>query len=337
MNPITAFAIALAVCTPVATSQTTFTSPKGLDTTEGNTLFFASTNRVYQGIDASNLKTVAVLKKFAMRRDMGSASSGGASTVDATLTIGETNMGIVHSNPVRNFSVKKTLVFPTKNIIWPDWGAASPTPAPFDFQIPFATTYIYLGVNALVWDLKLQNGTNTGNRFDRDFTFYTTGGKASLSPGCSGFTLAQVMESNGPALTNYGMRLKAGVTNAPPSAPVSLSLAVVDANLTVPGFCAKLHALPLVILPIGVSNASGQVFNCYWNVPFAASLNGFTLITQAFSSLGGGLVLSNGVSSTMPTNAATAGHEAGYVWHSLAGNPNGFVFHGGSIVVQFGT
>jgi hypothetical protein len=338
MYRITAVVLAFAACTHFVPSQaTTFTSPKGLSSTEGNTLFYASTNRVYQGIDATHKGTVWVMKEFAMRRDKVTASTAGASTVDATLTIGETNMTIVHSDPTRNFSVKKTLVFPKKNINWPDWSLASPTPAPFDFKIPFSTSYIYLGLNALVWDLTLENGTNTGNKFDRHFTFYKTGTTALLSAGCASFAHTAVLESNGPALANYGMRLKAGIKGGPPAAPVSISLAVADANATVPGWCAKLHAIPLAILPIGVANSTGQVFNCYWNFPFDVSMNGFSLITQAFSVSGGGLVLSGGRTSIMATNAATTGDEAGYVWHTLGRDPNGFVFHGGSIVVQFGT
>ncbi|MCA8957821.1 MAG: hypothetical protein KDC87_17225, partial [Planctomycetes bacterium] len=69
-----------------------FTSPAGLSSTEGNASFFASTNRRYMGIDASNTTQVATIKSFAMRRDKNSTSSAGASTVDLTLAIGETNM-----------------------------------------------------------------------------------------------------------------------------------------------------------------------------------------------------------------------------------------------------
>ncbi len=338
MYRITAVVLAFAACTHCVASQTTtFTSPKGLAATEGNTLFYASTNRVYQGIDATHKGTVRVIKEFAMRRDKVTASTPGASTVDATLTIGETNMTMVHSDPTRNFSVKKTLVFPKKNINWPDWSTPSSTPAPFDFKIPFVTNYIYLGRYSLVWNLTLENGTNTGNKFDRDYTMYKSGTSALLSPGCASFAHGAVMESNGPAMTNYGMRLKAGVTGGPPSAPVSMSLAVADANYSLPAFCAKVHAIPLVVLPMGVAGSTGRVFNCYWNIPFDAALNGFSMVTQAFSVLGGGLVLSGGRTSMMATNGATTGHEAGYVWHSKTAISNGYVFHGGSIVVQFGT
>jgi hypothetical protein len=336
MYRITTFVLAFAACANSVASQS-FTSPKGLGSTEGNTLFYASTNRVYQGIDATNRGTVAVIKTFAMRRDKVTASTAGASRVDATLTVGETNMTVVHSDDTRNFSVKKTLVFPKKNINWPDWGGASPTPAPFDFKIPFSTNYIYLGANALVWSLVLENGTNRGNKFDRDYTFYKTGTTKLLSAGCASFAHTAVMESNGPGMKSYGMRLKAGITGGPAAAPVSLSLAVADANLKLPFFCATLHALPLAILPVGVTTGAGQIFNCYWNVPFDAALNGLALFTQGFSVQASGLLLTGGRHSTMITNATTAGHDAGYVWHTYGANTNGYVFHGGSIVVQFGT
>ncbi|MCB9869612.1 MAG: hypothetical protein H6837_07125 [Planctomycetes bacterium] len=319
-----------------------FTSPAGLSSTEGNASFFASTNRRYMGIDASNTTQVATIKSFAMRRDKNSTSSAGASTVDLTLAIGETNMAAVYSEMDLNFLPgKRTVVFPKLNVSWPDWNAASTTPAPFDFKVSLVTNYVYVGPssnNALVWDLTLENGTNTGNVFDRDFTFYSTGVSTVLGTGCSGYSLSTNFQSNGPAMPKYGMRLRAGVTSAPASAPVALSIALADANATIPGFCTTVHAVPLAILPIGVANASGRVYDGYFNVAYDMSLNGFTMYTQAYSISGATLSLSNGRKDVMPTSTATTGAEACYLYSSTATSPNnGTIFTGGSIIVEYGT
>lgn len=313
------------------------TSPKGLDSTEGNAFFFASTNRRYQSIDNTHKGSVLSIKSFHMRRDKSRTSRSGASTVDFTLDMGEADMSVVCSDFDCNYlrGTRKN-VFPRMNVSWPDWGAASPTPAPFDFGVTLNAPFLHLGINALVWDLTLQNGTNSGNIFDRDYTFYTSGSGTTLGPGCSGFNLNTQMQSNGPGGGNYGMRFRAYCTNAPPSTAIGWSLALTDSNLTIPGFCAKVHALPLLVLPLGMSNSTGRVGALYYQTAYSASLNGLTLVSQAFGDNSGSIALSNGQSATMPTNPATTGHEACYLWKSLTRSTN-FVFYGGSILARLGT
>ncbi|MCA8957822.1 MAG: hypothetical protein KDC87_17230 [Planctomycetes bacterium] len=340
MKHLASTAVVLGTLATGAFAQS-FTSPAGLSSTEGNAFFFASTNRRYMGIDATNTSQVATIKSFALRRDKGSSSTAGASTVDLTLTIGETNMAAVYSEMDRNFLPgKRTVVFPKTNVNWPDWGGASTTPAPFDFKVSLTTTYLYVGLssgNALVWDLKLENGTNTGNYFDRDFTFYTTGTSTVLGSGCSGYSLSTNFQSNGPAMPKFGMRLRAGVTNAPASSPVTLSVGLADANATIPGFCTTLHAVPVAMLPMGVADTSGRVYDAYFNTPYDMALNGFNLYTQAFSISGASLALSNGRKDVMPTVTTTLGHDACYLWSSLTTTPNNStVFTGGSILAEFG-
>ncbi|MCB9872527.1 MAG: hypothetical protein H6837_21930, partial [Planctomycetes bacterium] len=307
MNPITPTSLALSLLASTGFAQS-FTSPAGLSSTEGNAVFYASTNRRYMGIDATNTNQVATIKSFGLRRDKGVASTAGASTVDLTLTIGETNMGVVYSEFDKNFLPgKSTLVFPKKNVNWPDWSLPSTTPAPFDFTVSLVTTYVYVGPsskNALVWDLKLENGTNTGNLLDRDYTSYSSGASTALGSGCSGFSLTAYMRSNGAGMPNYGMRLLAGVTNAPASTPVALSIALTDANATIPGICTTVHALPIAILPLGVSDTSGTLYDVYYQTKYDMALNGINLISQAFASSGGALTLSNGRNTAMPTSSA---------------------------------
>lgn len=331
--------VALLLCGS-ATAQS-FTSPAGLSSIEGNTRFYTYTNRRYMGIDASNTHVVATIRSFALRRDKGAPISGGASTADLTLTLGETNMATVYSEMDRNFLPgKRTLVFPKKNVNWPDWSLPATTPAPFDVRISLLTTYAYNGPNgnALVWDLTLENATNTDNWCDRAITTDYPGSSQVIGTGCFGFSLTTMMRSNGPGMPNFGMRLQAGVTSAPVSTPVALSIALTDANCSVPVLCTTLRALPLAVFPLGVSDASGTVYDCYFQTKYNVTANGLSLVTQAFAEDRGTLRLSNARSSTMPTSAETTGYEACYLFSSLTNVPNTSpVITGGSIVVEFGT
>lgn len=330
----------LLVCTSLCTSlaaQNSVTSPKGFDSKEGNTIFYASTNRRYQSLDNTNTGSVLPIKYLALRRDTGSASTAGASTVDATLYMGEADMAVVNTDMDSNFlpGTRKT-VFPKAQVNWPDWSSQTPSPGPFDLRFPFAggSIFLYLGNNALVWDLTLENGTNTGNRFDRDFTSPSRATGSSLGSGCSGFSLTSYAQSNGPGGGAYSMRFGAFARSGPANQPIALSLALKDANATVPGFCATLHAVPLAVVPLGVSDASGNTSATYLQTKFNSNFNGAQIYSQAFGP-GAPLALSNGSSVAMPTSSATTGHEASYIWRSVGGTTT-FLSAGGSYIAQLG-
>lgn len=326
----------LSLTTTTAAQVTSYTFPKGFNTTAGNASFFGGTDRRYMGIDNTHQALVAQFKTFALRRKGSSATAAITTSADVTLELGESEMDVVYSEMDRNYIPNsRTMVFPTQTVNW-TLPAVAAAPAPFDVKISLATPYLYLGLKPLVWDLKLEKVPSTFS-IDRDFTFYSSGSSVNLGAGCSSFDLNSVMETNGPALPQHGMRLRVSMRSAPASVPVSLSIATSDANATVPGFCAKVHAIPLLALPMGMSSSTGQVFNHYFNAPYTASFQGLSLVTQAYAPGTTGLALSTGESSTMPSSTQTNGHESLYIWAPLSRVPNnGTAFTGGSILVQMG-
>ena len=56
---------------------------------------------------------------------------------------------------------------------------------------------------------------------------------------------------------NNASALTVSVTGAPPVSPIVFLFGDSDPNVTLPGWCGPIRALPLVALPIGASDASG--------------------------------------------------------------------------------
>lgn len=341
MNKIQTLWLCCLLASTSLSAQTTYTSPAGLASTEGNGSFLVSTDRRYQCIDASHMDEALILRSIAWRRDQRYASRGGASTVDLSLNMGEVNMVAVSSRMDFNYSASsRTQVHPLRTVNWPDWSQVVPSPAPFDMQVPFAAPFSYSGNLALVWDLNTQRGSNPWNFFDQDITPPVTGRQIALGngKGCDDFALQLEMQSNGEAMQQYGMRMVMAATGAPPAAPVSLGLALQSFRVTLPGICGDLFLVPDLILPLGISDNAGQTPTTSLNLAYDKQYEGTPLVGQAFAPHNGALELSTGWQVTMPASTEKQGHEACFLWCPLATSPQeGKVFFGGGIIAQLGT
>jgi hypothetical protein len=239
-------------------------------------------------------------------------------------------------------------VFTKKSVNFPDWTTAPVTPpAPFDFVVPFDSAWPYTGVNALLFDFTIENPSVTsGATMDRDFVSPASGtGVLIAGTGCTAtgrtsvFAQTVSLENGGPALPNYGMRINFTATNAPAGAGVLAFVDVVDSNLTVPGLCTTLHALPTLLLVVGTASPTGALPEVSYSFPYDVSLQTGVLFSQLFALDAGQpgipVVLSTARRSTMPSSTATTGHECMYHWATLPAT-SGSNTIGGGAVAQLG-
>ena len=176
--------------------------------------------------------------------------------------------------------------------------------------------------------------------------FYNSATGAVLGTGCtatgqtSPFTHTMALQNNGPAMPKFGVRLVAGASNGPKNTALLLSLAVTDSNLTIPGWCSKVHAVPLAIAPLTKTDANGSLLNHFLGGPYNGNLTGVPVVSQLFgldTGQIGSIALSNGRTARIPA-APTGGHSAAYIWCPTTTTPNSssYVFFGGSIIARFG-
>ncbi len=336
----------------ISQSTTYVTSPKGFLSTEGNTHFYLTSgtavNRRYMAIDNTLLNTVASFKSFALRRDSSSTTltNVGSTQFTVSLNMGIGNFARMHSTCDDNYVGPKTNVFSRKVVNFPDWRTRGNAPAAFDFVLTLSQPFVYIGQNAFIWDLSFE-GPTAGHRLtDRVYETRASVGSIQLGSGCVatghsyGFMHRQGLQNSGAGMGKFGMRIISYGVRAPANANVLMSIAVKDANATIPGWCGKLRALPLAMLPLGNATSSGRIDNQYWSFPYAANLVGQQFVTQLIApdaGSPGGFVMSNGSLATIPTTSSQASIHAAYMWADLFNTPvRGSVWIGGSYIARLG-
>lgn len=337
-----------AALTSAAVAQVT--TPVGYGATEGNAVFFNfAPARRLQCLDGTQANTAAVFTRFSLRRDGGSATNTqyGARTVDLQVVLGPANLAQVSADFNANL-VGSTVVYALRSTNMPDWtNAPISQPAPFDFNLTLDAPFVHVG-GPLLWELEHLNSTvSTQTVLDRQYNAYASlvgtdiVGSVGCTPtgGSAPFTHTTTMRNGGAAAGSAGMYLQVSATNAPTTAPVLLSIDAVDSAISLPFLCATLHAQPTVLIPVGVSGATGTLPSLAIGFPHNPRFVGASLVTQLVSVDAGQappllpIVLSNGRTSSMPGDPTALCSPACYAFATSPATTGTFNF-GGSLVAE---
>jgi hypothetical protein len=344
------------VLAAAASAQSTVTSPRGYDATEGEQTFVhftTSGDRRFQQIDATHVTNAFLVNSLGWRRN-GTGVGGGTNapprTMDLEVTMGVTDMTVLTADFDPNYLPgSRQIVFTKKPVSMPDWSGIPSTPAPFDFVVALDTPFPYTGSLGLVIDFTYENlavqGSTGSVNVDRAYVGALTSTGSLLGAGCvatgrsSAFSHTMRLENNGPNAPRYGMRLRADGTNAPSGAPVLLNIDFADQNLNIPGVCTTLHASPSLSVLLGVSSATGVVPQASLSFPHTPSFLGATVVTQLVAPDAGAgaipAVLSNGRRAAMPNDPAASSNDCVYHWTTLP-SATGTLFFGGGMALQLG-
>ncbi|MEZ5987813.1 MAG: hypothetical protein R3F30_01540 [Planctomycetota bacterium] len=351
MNRPLRAASALALLLAQAPAQvTSYTSPTGLDGTEGNNYFYhwgSTTGRVLQVVDWSNLQPRAI-NQMAFRRDttVASNTTSVSGTLDLVVVVAQCDYRNVDSVYAGNHTSNPRTAYSGK-INFPDWRTKPLiAPANFDFVIKFNTTWTYLGralanTQALVWTADYKNATNGYGYMDRDYSGYSTATGTPLGSGCGGFADYLQFLNSGDYDPLSGMHLRVRGTNAPPNAPIFLMFDGTDSNLTVPGLCARLRALPTFVFYMGPADGTGLMSDRYLTLPYIKALESGTLYTQLLTvdttQAGLPFAVTGGQKVTVPSQAKpTNAHAACYHWSSGSGGTvSPGIFFSGAPIAEF--
>ena len=340
------------------TAQQTFTSPANMATTEGSgsygyVLGAASAVR-WQQVDAT-LRGAGYqnIHSIAFRRDgvlATNAAFGPRVLQGLCVWMAHASLPAIRKEQDANYKDTPVLVFTPKDVNAPDWSTrpASGT-APFDLRLPLDTPWNYNGSDDLLWEVQIvdvSQAPGTVLSYPFDFTpgtgalqTATTG--VSVGTGClaTGQTTNRFTLHGSIANERSRFRLRHSTNFAPPSGPVLTFLDFVDSNLGVAGLCAVLHALPTVVLDMGVASTTGGVPSSYVEIPYEPAAIGFSLYLQAVAADAAqgtfGVAVSQGSRVTVPAAPALPG-----VAHAVShARPGGLLRYAavapGGIIAQF--
>ena len=250
-------------------AQSTIVSPTVAATSEGpanNVYPFSSAIvRRYQQIHG-DLGAAKALKSLSFRLNAGTGNNTAVWTIDLEMFMGA-NLGVLASSQFfdRNYFLPRTGVIARKTINWgPPGQATSPGPVPFSpgLMLTLDAPFVHVGGTfALVWEVVIYANTVTSSAvMDADVGSTTTTVPAITGAGCSVIGRPSVMTHNS-TLADIGgiLAWNFTVTNGPSGTPVFLALGTANPNLSVPGLCSALLTDMAVVLPIGVTDATGAL------------------------------------------------------------------------------
>ncbi|MBK8974452.1 MAG: hypothetical protein IPM29_00855 [Planctomycetes bacterium] len=343
--------LACAALCGIANAQP-FTSPAGYLTLEGSSnhdyILFKYDEMRWQQLDDTSVGIAPTLvQRVSWRRD-------GTSAPDPTWVARTMDVEVVLSNSVPaagvsvdfagNYSGAPTTAFVMKPVNLPDWTQPpATTPAPFDLILQLDVPWVYTGQESFLWEVRTRNNTS-GSDYGNDFQS-VSGSKqspnagAAIGAGCIATGQSAAMALAG-RLENQLTRFRLGydLTNGPASTPAFVNIDAVNSNLSVPGLCATIVAVPTLTVPLGMTDATGAA-SVGLNVPQIPGLVGATIYAQGLAidaGLGYGLALSNGRSNTFPTAPATpVGVTRVYGYRLPAGTMRAPSSWTGGIVTRF--
>jgi len=325
-------------------AQTSTTSPKGLEKFEGNTQFlFWRPKSILQVVDDTNRKARNI-QSLAFRQDFSNSwvGAGKKGSAEVVVTMSQTPFAQIDLEYSANLRTNTSVVFKGK-VLLPDWtGWPWRAPAPFDLVIKWSRPWAYDGRSALVWQIEVGKSTSAaGHMMDGDNTGakvpYGVGKK--LGTGCGRYVEYLYLRNSGRYSPVTGMHLEFwSSTGGPPNSPTWLLIDGKDSNLSIPGLCARLHALPTLMLPVGKTTSLGALTMKHLNFPYQSTLQGATFVTQlltlAPAQPGLPFGLTDGQQARMPSNAGTYGHAAVSLhdWSPKSSTLSMAVFYGGAPV-----
>lgn len=325
-------------------AQTSTTSPKGLEKIEGNSKYlFWRPKDIIQVIDNTNRKR-RLIRSLAFRQDFSNSwvGAGKKGSADLVVTMSQTRFDLIDLEYAANLRSNTSVVFKGK-IVLPDWtGWPWGSPAPFDLVIKWNKPWPYTGNAALVWQIEVGNSVSLrGHMMDGDNTGTKVpyGVGKPLGTGCGRYAGFLYLRNSGRYSPVTGMHMEVWSSmGGPPLSPTWLLIDGKDANLAVPGLCARLHALPTLMLPVGRTDRLGALATKHLNFPYQSTLQGANFVTQlltlAPAQPGLPFGITNGQQARMPSNAGTYGHAAVSLhnWTPKSSTLSMAVFYGGAPV-----
>lgn len=299
-----------------------FTSPNGYLTTEGSSnhdyILFKYDEMRWQQLDDSSIgQAPQLVQRISWRRDGTSANdpAWAARTMDIEVVLSDSVPAAgVSTTQDANYAGNTATVFTMKPVNLPDWTAQpASTPAAFDLVLQLDQPWPYTGLQSFLWEVRTQNNTSAadyGNDFQSMPGSNASGNNGSaVGTGCvaTGNSTAMALAARAEnQITQY--RVGYTVTNAPANQPAFVNIDFSNSNLSVPGLCANIIALPTFLLTAGTTDLNGELTYGLENIPGSINLAGATIFSQALVFDPGqtyGITLSNGRSNTFPTQPSS--------------------------------
>jgi hypothetical protein len=266
-------AIAVALYSAMAVSQTQLVSPTADVATEGRTSnalpWCSTTPRRYLQLHGDLGGAPRTITRLSFRVDAAAQTYVGTRTHDIEVWMGE---GVPWSQPRfrfdDNYIGPRTLVLPRTTVTFGPQGQSHlPGPSTFTgMDLTLATPFQWSGTNSLVWEVVYYGQVaatglvGTYANCDAEEGTLTWGSTAVTGLGCIASGQSEPMAHTLTCCDVAGqLLLNATLFAAPAGAPCLLALGIADPALALPGLCGLPHTDAAMVLPIGSADALGRI------------------------------------------------------------------------------
>lgn len=262
-----------------------------------------------------------------------------------TVILSDADFATMGTTFANNYKGTPTTVF-TKKKISMDWTKpAALTPAEFDVIFKFDTPFLYSGADALLWETVTTTGGSNVTGYAQDW--YSGSSPAtvvgpipsSLGRGCNTGSAAMNHNSSIRSTSATDFQYGFDLSNGPASAPALMFVGSQQLNL--PLFCGSLQVVPLLDVPLGSTDASGNIALNYATTTWSPNFANGSVMTQVAAldrSQPGGVALSNGLhtrSMRVPGGAAAYNIKRSFNTTNAA-SPTGSTPSLSSVAVKYG-
>jgi hypothetical protein len=248
-------------------AQNKIVSPVTATTTSGssNNVFpFAnSTVRRYLQVHSDIGGSAKVLSKLSFRLPATATNYTGTMAIDMEMFMGNTvSWDRVSFLIDSNYVTPRTQVVARKIVnMGPQGQGVTPGPNPFaNMDVVLDTPFTYVGVQSLGWEAVVYANTIVGSvsGFDTDNGVISTSTPIQFGIGCIATGRSAAM-LHSPSLADVGGGLAIGfsLSNGPSAAQTVLAVGSTDPNLPLFGLCSNLRTNLLLVVQMGMTDASG--------------------------------------------------------------------------------
>ena len=258
----------------------------------GNTLPFgffgtARYQQVHGDLTGSAVRVTHLsLRRAAINRDI---STMVGRTVDVELTMAHSDFAKSTTTFDNNLkALGKTVAIKRKKIVFPNIAKYTGPLPPWNVDLKFDKTWLYLGKDDLAWDLKMFSTTSTSTYFLDFSTSKESGTATDYGTGCLASGQRERMLMMQFVIAQWGSKLQLQwrILNGPKNktSPSVIFAAGAKSQILVPGLCTRLHVItPALVLAGNTTGADGIFQTPQFSLAWDRSFVGLELHTQGFS------------------------------------------------------
>ena len=260
-----ALVTAVSVAAPLAAQQTLVSPIQAATNATSSTNSFpfnSNVQRRYMQLHGDLGVGPKQISEIRFRQPCGTGTGGNTRTIVLDMYVGTGRPVSAASFAIdANYTAPRTQVLTAQTVNWGPTGpqtACATGPSPFEatMALPISPSFLFVGTgnNSFVWEVGIHSISGGSAATNTYVTTNTAGTSTITGVGCGSMVHGATVYDHGGILS-----MNFTVTAAPASAASVLAIGATNPAISLPSLCSPLLTDMLLMLPIGMTSASGAI------------------------------------------------------------------------------